>query len=226
MTFINHRSAFLKIFITTARYHHRHKVFEDFVSCAAIALHNGVAHDAELEKQYLSIIAGYEKEDVTRMAELLGHVVMALDQERCDFLGSVFMELELGDKYRGQFFTPWDVSRMMASVQLSGIDALMQGKDFITLQEPASGAGCMVIAFAEEFAQRGYTVSEQLWVSVTDVDPLAASMSYIQLSLCGIAAEVVTGNALTLERRRTLYTPLQYTARWAEKLGSAEQRAA
>ena len=109
MTFINHRSAFLKIFNTTARYHHRHKVFEDFVSCAAIALHNGVAHDAELEKQYLSIIAGYEKEDVTRMAELLGHVVMALDQERCDFLGSVFMELELGDKYRGQFFTPWDV---------------------------------------------------------------------------------------------------------------------
>lgn len=226
MTFINHRSAFLKIFNTTARYHHRHKVFEDFVSCAAIALHNGVAHDAELEKQYLSIIAGYEKEDVTRMAELLGDVVMALDQERCDFLGSVFMELELGDKYRGQFFTPWDVSRMMASVQLSGINALMQGKDFITLQEPASGAGCMVIAFAEEFAQRGYTVSEQLWVSVTDVDPLAASMSYILLSLCGIAAEVVTGNALTLERRRTLYTPLHYTARWAAKLGSAEQRPA
>lgn len=101
MTFINHRSAFLKIFNITARYHHRHKVFEDFIGCAAIALHNGVAHDAELEKQYLSIIAGYDKEDVIRMAELLGHVVMALDLERCDFLGSVFMELELGDKYRG-----------------------------------------------------------------------------------------------------------------------------
>ncbi|TPV23719.1 N-6 DNA methylase [Pantoea anthophila] len=226
MTFTNHRNAFLRIFNATARYHHRHKVFEDFVSCAAIALHNGVAHDAELEKQYLSIIASYEQEDVNQMAALLGHVVMALDEKRCDFLGSVFMELELGDKYRGQFFTPWDVSRMMASLQLSGIDALMQGKNFITLQEPASGAGCMVIAFAEEFAQRGYTVSEQLWVSVTDVDPLAANMSYIQLSLCGIAAEVVTGNALTLERRRTLYTPLHYTARWAAKLSSAEQRAA
>ncbi|ORM63879.1 hypothetical protein PRCB_18065 [Pantoea rodasii] len=52
------------------------------------------------------------------------------------------------------------------------------------------------------------------------------TLSYIQLSLCGIAAEVMTGNALTLERRRTLYTPLHYTARWAAKLGSAEQRAA
>lgn len=226
MTSVNHRKAFLALFNATPRYHHRHKVFEDFVSCAAIALHNGVVHDAGLEKKYLSITAGYEKEDVTQMAALLGHVVMALDQDRCDFLGSVFMELELGDKYRGQFFTPWDVSRMMASVQLSGIDALMQAQDFITLQEPASGAGCMVIAFAEEFAQRGYTVSEQLWVSVTDVDPLAANMSYIQLSLCGIAAEVVTGNALTLERRRTLYTPLHYTCRWAAKLGRATQRAA
>lgn len=226
MTSANHRKAFLALFNATARYHHRHKVFEDFVSCAAIALHNGVVHDAGLEKKYLSITAGYEKEDVTQMAALLGHVVMALDQNRCDFLGSVFMELELGDKCRGQLFTPWDVSRMMASVQLSGTDALMQAQHFITLQEPASGAGCMVIAFAEEFAQRGYTVSEQLWVSQTDVDPLAANMSYIQLSLCGIAAEVVTGNALTLERRRTLYTPLHYTGRWAAKLGRATQRAA
>jgi hypothetical protein len=35
-----------------------------------------------------------------------------------------------------------------------------------------------------------------------------------------------TGNALTLERRRTLYTPLHYTGRWAAKLGRAEQHAA
>jgi len=47
-----------------------------------------------------------------------------------------------------------------------------------------------------------------------------------QLSLCGIAAEVVTGNSLTLTRHRTLYTPLHYTGRWAAKLDVTKQRAA
>ncbi|MEN4793565.1 hypothetical protein ACQV2E_19575 [Pantoea allii] len=84
----------------------------------------------------------------------------------------------------------------------------------------------MVIAFAEEFAQRGYSPHEQLWVSVTDVDQLAADMSYVQLSLCGIPAEVITGNALTLERRRTIYTPAHYTGRWSVRLNEYDQNAA
>lgn len=69
-------------------------------------------------------------------------------------------------------------------------------------------------------------LSDQLWVSVTDVDPLAANMSYVQLSLCGIAAEVVIGNSLTLTRHRTLYTPLHDTGRWAAKRDVTKQRAA
>ncbi len=39
------------------------------------------------------------------MAQLLAHVVNGLQNGFCDFLGNVFMQLELGDKYRGQFFT-------------------------------------------------------------------------------------------------------------------------
>ncbi|SSK55792.1 Uncharacterised protein [Klebsiella pneumoniae] len=41
------------------------------------------------------------------MAQLLAHVVNGLQNGFCDFLGNVFMQLELGDKYRGQFFTPY-----------------------------------------------------------------------------------------------------------------------
>lgn len=36
--FIDHEKAFISLFNQTARYHHRHKVFEDFVSCSVIAL--------------------------------------------------------------------------------------------------------------------------------------------------------------------------------------------
>ena len=46
-----------------------------------------------------------------------------------------------------------------------------------------------------------------MWVPATDIDPLAAGMAYIQLSLCGVPGEVVIGNSLCNERRRVLLTP-------------------
>ena len=51
-----------------------------------------------------------------------------------------------------------------------------------------------------------------------DIDPLAADMAYIQLSLSGVAGEVVIGNALSDERRRVLRTPVHYWERWPERL--------
>ena len=42
-----------------------------------------------------------------------------------------------------------------------------------------------------------------------------AGMAYIQLSLCGVAGEVVIGNALCNERRRVLLTPGHYLGNWS-----------
>lgn len=125
---INHEKAFVKLFSQTARYHHRFKVFEDFISCSVIALENRLHFSEVREQKYLRIVGGYEKEDVTRMAQLLAHVINGLGDASGDFLGRVFMQLELGDKYRGQFFTPWDVARMMAAMQLGDTEALFRDK--------------------------------------------------------------------------------------------------
>lgn len=178
------------------------------------------------EQKYLRIVGGYEKEDVTRMAQLLANVVNGLGDAPGDFLGRVFMQLELGDKYRGQFFTPWDVARMMAAMQLGDTEALFRDKPFITLNEPACGAGCMVLAFADVLQKAGWPPHRYLWVSATDIDPLAAGMAYIQLSLCGIAGEVVVGNTLANERRRILYTPGHYLGGWPVRLDPRHFQAA
>ncbi|MEO3323775.1 SAM-dependent DNA methyltransferase [Enterobacter cloacae] len=190
---INHEKAFVKLFSQTARYHHRFKVFEDFISCSVIALENRLHFSEVREQKYLRIVGGYEKEDVTRMAQLLAHVVNGLGEASGDFLGRVFMQLELGDKYRGQFFTPWDVARMI---------------------------------FADVLRKAGWPPHRYLWVSATDIDPLAAGMAYIQLSLCGIAGEVVAGNTLVNERRRILYTPGHYLGGWPVRLSSRHFQAA
>ena len=217
---------FISLFNQTTRYHHRHTVFEDFVSCSVIALENRLIFSQAREDKYLRIIKRYEKADAVNMAHLLAYVVKGLEAGFCDFLGSVFMQLELGDKYRGQFFTPWDVSRMMAQLQLGDVDETMVKKPFISLSEPACGAGCMILAFADVLNQAGYASHRHLWVSATDVDPLAAGMAYIQLSLCGVAGEVVIGNSLRDERRRVLYTPGHYLGSWPMRLQSRRAHAA
>ncbi len=97
-------------------------------------------------------------------------------------------------------------------------------KPFITLSEPACGAGCMVLAFADALNRAGYASHRYLWVSATDIDPLAAGMAYIQLSLCGVAGEVVIGNALCDERRRVLLTPGHYLGNWSLRLNSLRKR--
>lgn len=223
---INHEKAFISLFNQTARNHHRHQVFEDFISCSVIALQNALSFCEKREQKYLRIVARYEKKDVVRMAELLAHVVNGLDDSPGDFLGQVFMQLELGDKYRGQFFTPWDVGIMMARMQLGNVADNFADKPFITLAEPACGAGCMALAFATVLRDAGYSPHRYLWVSATDIDPLAAGMAYIQLTLCGVPGEVVIGNSLCDERRRVLHTFAHYQGNWPGRLRHVLNQAA
>ena len=212
---INHEKAFLSLFSQTARYHHRHQVFEDFVSCSVIALQNSLQFCDKREEKYMRIVGRYEKTDISRMAQLLAHVTNGLDETPGDFLGRVFMQLELGDKYRGQFCTPWNIGLMMARMQLGNVEDNFRDKPFITLSEPACGAGCMALAFAFVLREAGYSPHRYLWVSAQDIDPLAAGMAYIQLSLSGVPGEVVIGNSLNDERRRILHTPAHYMGNWS-----------
>lgn len=96
---VDHKKQFLSLFNETARYHHRQKVFRDFITLAAISIHNGIRLDDALDQEYWETVRQYEAEDADWMALLLAEVG--------DFLGSLYMQLELGDSYRGQFFTPY-----------------------------------------------------------------------------------------------------------------------
>ena len=111
-------------------------------------------------------------------------------------------------------------------MKIRNVEENFRDKPFITLSEPACGAGCMTLAFASVLREAGYSPHRYLWVSATDIDPLAAGMAYIQLSLCGIAGEVVIGNALNDERRRVLLTPAHYLGNWSYRLLTASPESA
>jgi hypothetical protein len=214
------RASFIKLFQQTARYRHRYEVFRDFVNMGAYALHNAFHKIEAFENDYLTIIKRYELEDQQRFPQLLALVVDGLEASPHDFLGSVFMELELGNGKAGQFFTPYEVSLMMATMLVGGDEeSCLNGRDFLLLNEPAVGAGGMVIAYSEVMKKVGVNPQRKLWALCTDIDPVPAMMCYIQLSLLYIPAVVEIGNSLNPAAAKTyLRTPAHILGFWEGKI--------
>ena len=153
---MDHRKEFCSIIGKLAWKYNRHEVFSDFCEIAALSLRQVFERKPENEEKYLTLINRYESAEQSQFAELLAITVSALTDEPRDFLGECFHELELHNQYKGQFFTPFSVSRMMAKMSLTGVEDQIREHGFIELNEPTCGAGGMVIAAAEEIKQAGF----------------------------------------------------------------------
>ena len=204
------RSRFIRVFRDTGRHLGRWEVFSDFLSLAASELDMARIRAPESIEHCRKICARYEASDIANMQEMFCMMVFALEAKFQDFLGAIFMELELGDSFRGQYFTPYSVQCLMARMQMPGVRDTIRREGIATVSDPACGAAGMLIAYAECLLEADINPSMHMFGSCIDIDPVAADMAFIQLSLLGIAAEVVTGNTLTMQFRRVRYTPVYY----------------
>ena len=210
-------ASFTRLFRETAPHHHRYDVFRDFVTMAAFALHNAVRKDERLEAEYMTIIGRYPREDANRFPKLLAELITLLDPEPWDALGQLYMELGIASEHVGQFFTPPELSELMARLTYGEeLDRLK--KPFVTVQEPACGAGGMILAFAKLMVSKGMNPAYRMWAHCQDVDRTAALMCYLQLALWNVPATVVVGNTLTMETREVFHTPAYYLGMWEYRL--------
>lgn len=212
------RAAFLRSFKQLAPYKHRYEVWRDFVTMAACSLHNGFFKDQTREDEYLQIIAAYKPEDQQQFPLLLACLINILQTEPRDVLGPLYMELGIANKDAGQFFTPPELSELMARINCGEQLSALDDQPFITLAEPACGAGGMVLAFVKVLIEAGHNPADKLWVQCIDVDRLAALMCFIQLTLWHVPAQVIVGNTLSGEHREIWYTPAHHLGFWDSRL--------
>src|SRR3546814_12175402 len=127
--------------------HNRATLFRDFLSISTIALRNATEPKNEQwdarEAEYFKIIARYEKDDIFQMRDCL-HILMQLaEQAYADLMGELYMSLELGSKDMGQFFTPYQIRRLMSMLTIdrpSPESAAPQHNSF-HINEPPCGPG-------------------------------------------------------------------------------------
>lgn len=230
-----HKAAIIRAMREFSHSHDQYTVFSDFVEISAIAISSKVDQSQfeAREKRYLDIVGKYKPDEVqlfcAMFAELhmcyrervdaLGDPGAALvrDDSLGDVLGEIFMALELGNDRAGQFFTPYSVSLLMAMMTV-GDGAVIREKGFITLQEPACGSAGMVVATAQAMHCAGLSYPETLHATCVDIDQRCVHMAYVQLSLLGIPAVVVHGNALSLDVWGVWYTPAHAIVGWGSRL--------
>lgn len=175
----------------------QHQVFSDWVCMMALSIANACSpfHNsayAEREKRYEQVAHKYS-EKIIDLSEAMGLLVEEMENPR-DILGEIYMRGGFGSKTTGQFFTPYHLSKLTASIAFDEFTRMQDGK--YHAHEPSCGGGGMLIALAMEMKKRGIDYQNELEVVAQDLDWNCVYMCYVQLSLMGISGIVVQGNTL------------------------------
>jgi type I restriction-modification system DNA methylase subunit len=195
------RKEIVKEFQKLSARHSLRKAWEMFVVMSAVAIANTCGTPVQKEsreklyKGYADQITECERKSIARILEL---VTTELDRNPDqDLLGELFMSLGLGNQYKGQFFTPYPVSKCMNAMTFSAEEIKNSPKGFTSVGDPCCGAGAMLIAFANLCREHEINYQTSVLFAAQDIDFIAGCMCYIQLSLLGCAGYVVIDNSLT-----------------------------
>ncbi len=191
-----------------------YEIFMDWIECAALSITNTIhmLHGKvwkDREEKYAAIMSKYTAEERERFPEMLAWLVEELEDDPRDVLGEVFMRSGMGSDAGGQFFTPFNISKMMAAVSVEP----PEDGEKIRLNEPSCGSGGSIIAAALELKSKGVNYQKCMKVVCQDLDWRCVYMCYVQLSYMGIDAICVQGDTLLDPYRkgypeaRTLRTP-------------------
>lgn len=119
----------------------------------------------------------------------------------CDPLGDTFMELIKGiASFRGQFFTPDGICRLMAEIttdhisdrkkQLCGVYGYR-----IMVSDPTAGSARNLLAIKNKFSKK--SEEEQPYFIAEDIDPTCCKMCAINMCVHGCYGEVICHNTLS-----------------------------
>ncbi len=191
---------FLKLFDQLTYSRSGWQVWEDLMTVMACSICNAVDRRKESferrEKQFEKAIKALGGVDLP--AQMLGIITMALEENpNQDFLGKLYMNLNLGSHWHGQFFTPYHICELMAKMQIGdGCQAEVESKGYLSVCDMCIGAGAMLIAAAAAFRERNVNYQTSVLFVGQDIDSVVAKMAYIQLSLIGCSGFITVGDSL------------------------------
>lgn len=176
------------------------QVWADLMAAMACSISNvadrSPEHYESREKEYAQCIERLGSVEVP--AKMLAIIVEALERNpEQDFLGAMYMQLNLGNHWKGQFFTPYCVCKMMSEITCEDVDSHIEKQGYLSICDPACGAGATLIAAANTMKKCKHNFQNHVVFVAQDIDRITGMMCYIQLSLLGCAGYVCIANTIT-----------------------------
>lgn len=204
-------------------------VFRDFCEVSAMSFVGTFTKSQQAKERLNRLGEKYNKEQFVLFGKALDILTDALEVEYQDFLGEVYMALNISNARSGQFFTPYCLCRMMAKMSLPQNleQEIAERGGFISVNDCACGSAALLIAVVDEFRGQKIDWSNKLYIVAQDIDITCCYMAYVQLSLSGVAATVIHGNSLLPDEGYEQWnTPVYYLNFWSVKLALREMKKA
>lgn len=181
----------------------------------------------EREEKYLRTIQKYNKIEQSTFPEMFALLVFEYNENSFqDLLGSLYMQLEFNNKNKGQFFTPFNICRLMSEITINdNIKSDIDKKGYVSVNDCACGAGATLIAAAERVSRilekSNLNWQNHVYFVSQDIDEITAKMCYIQLSIIGCPGYVTIGNTLSepvvTDLKRIYFTPMWFSNVWTQR---------
>ncbi len=175
-----------------------YSVFDDWLDLMLYALQRDDPHYLEIVRKYKND-QPQGKREIDYFCQAFALLQIEMQKTNEDVLGQVYMEWNMSNKYRGQFFTPKHVASMMAHIVSPAGGNIL---------DPCCGSGVMLVEAIKTMT------NEQLNSACfcgQDIDITCVKMCALNLLFFNVSGYVVWGDTLAMQCNKVYETKRSYS---------------
>lgn len=178
------------------RGYNSYDVFNDWLDLMIFALQRDDPHYLEIVKRYRNDKHEGERE-IDYFCKAFALLQIEMQKTNEDVLGELYMQWNMNNKYRGQFFTPKHVASMMAK--------MLNPKGRVL--DPCCGSGVLLV---EAIKTMDYETLNSSLLYGQDIDLTCVKMCALNLMFFNVNGYVIWGDSLKMECRKVYMTTRSY----------------
>jgi len=171
-------------------------IFNDWLDLMLYALQQDDEHYLEIVKEYKNDQPNGNRE-IDYFCKAFALLQIRMKETNDDVLGEIYMQWNMSNKYRGQFFTPKHIASFMAKCLNP------QGK----IIDPCCGSGIMLV---ESLKTMTNGALDQATFYGQDIDLTCVKMCALNLLFFNVNGYVVWGDSLLMECKKVYQTNRSY----------------
>jgi hypothetical protein len=171
-------------------------IFNDWLDLMLYALQRDDPPYLEIVRKYKNDKPKGERE-IDYFTSAFAQLQIEMSKTNDDILGQVYMQWNMNNKYRGQFFTPKHVASMMAKIT----------NPLGRILDPCCGSGVMLV---EAIKTMDSDAIEQSAFYGQDIDLTCVKMCALNLLFFNVNGYVVWGDSLLMECNKVYQTKRSY----------------